>query len=363
MTSPPRKPASFRVDPPEPQPAPVAPAVPPAPRPARAIPPQQATVVPDEADYFAGPDPALEVPPPPEAPARRSWLGRVFAAAFGLLASLAVGLWIDRLVRALFERAEWLGWAGAGLAAVALAALIAILAREAVALRRLSSIDRLRERALAASVGHDPTAARAVVADVGALVAANPATAAGRRALATLKDDIIDGGNYLRIAERELLGPLDAQARTLILDAAKRVSIVTAVSPRAFVDIAYVTFEAGRMIRRLAELYGARPGKLGFLRLARKVVAHLAVTGAMAAGDEVVHQVIGQGLAARLSARLGEGVVNGAMTARIGIAAMDTVRPLPFDALKRPRLADFLRDLSAFDAASAPGDTSASGKR
>jgi putative membrane protein len=30
----------------------------------------------------------------------------------------------------------------------------------------------------------------------------------------------------------------------MILDAAKRVSLVTAVSPRALVDIAYVVFEA-----------------------------------------------------------------------------------------------------------------------
>ena len=126
------------------------------------------------------------------------------------------------------------------------------------------------------------------------------------------------------------------RAKTLILDAAKRVSVVTAVSPRALVDLAYVVFEAGRLIRRLAELYGGRPGTLGFFRLARSVLAHLAVTGSIAAGDDFVHQIVGQGLAARLSAKLGEGVVNGMMTARIGIAAMEAARPLPFAALKRP---------------------------
>ncbi|MBX3567285.1 MAG: TIGR01620 family protein [Rhizobiaceae bacterium] len=356
MTTPPRRPAAFRLDQPEPAPAaplqaPVAPVQPRAPR---AVDPAHSTVVPDEADYFAEADPALDIPPPPETKARKSWLGRTFAAAFGLLVTLAVGLWVDDLVRTLFERAEWLGWVAAGLAGVALIALLAIAMRELAALRRLSSIDRLRERALAATLAHDPTAARAVISEVSTLVAANPATAAGRRALAALRDDIIDGGNFMRVAERELLGPLDAQARTLVLDAAKRVSIVTAVSPRAFVDIAYVIFESSRLIRRLAELYGARPGKLGFFSLARKVVAHLAVTGAIAAGDDLVHQVVGQGLAARLSAKLGEGVVNGTMTARIGIAAIDTVRPLPFDALKRPRLTDFLRDLSAFNAAKTP---------
>ena len=115
----------------------------------------------------------------------------------------------------------------------------------------------------------------------------------------------------------------------MVLDAAKRVSIVTAVSPRAMVDLAYVVFEAGRLIRRLAELYGGRPGTLGFFRLARDVLAHLAVTGAIAAGDDLVHQLVGQGLAAQLSAKLGEGVVNGTMTARIGIAAIERYGPCP----------------------------------
>jgi len=126
------------------------------------------------------------------------------------------------------------------------------------------------------------------------------------------------------------------------------VSVVTAVSPRALVDIAYVSFESGRLIRRLSALYGGRPGTLGFIRLAQNVLAHLAVTGAIAAGDEFVHQIVGQGLAARLSAKLGEGVVNGTMTARIGIAAMETARPLPYVGLRRPRISDFLSDLTAF---------------
>ncbi|TIN13738.1 MAG: DUF697 domain-containing protein, partial [Mesorhizobium sp.] len=54
------------------------------------------------------------------------------------------------------------------------------------------------------------------------------------------------------------------------------------------------------------------------------------------------------GLAVKLSAKLGEGVVNGMMTARIGIAAMETTRPLPFIAVKRPGLGDFLSALTSF---------------
>jgi putative membrane protein len=108
----------------------------------------------------------------------------------------------------------------------------------------------------------------------------------------------------------------------------------------------YVLWEALRLVRRIAGLYGGRPGAVGLARLSRAVVAHLAVTGTMAAGDTLIQQIVGHGLAGRLSARLGEGVVNGLMTARIGLAAMDVCRPLPFLSADRPRLKDLAGDLS-----------------
>lgn len=286
--------------------------------------------------------------PPPPAPRRRSRAGAIFFGAAGLLVSLAIGLSLDGLIRSLFERAEWLGWVGAGLAAVATAALLVMLIREAMALSRLSSVENLNRRAREARERRDPKAARRLVDDLSGFLASRPQTAAGRRMLDELRQDVIDGPDLIRLAETELLAPLDAEARRLILDAGKRVSMVTAVSPRAAVDLLYVLYENGRLVRRLAELYGARPGTLGFLRLTRGVLAHLALTGSMAAGDTLVQQIVGHGLAARLSAKLGEGIVNGMMTVRIGVAAMDTVRPLPFDAVARPRMSDFLGSLARF---------------
>ena len=69
------------------------------------------------------------------------------------------------------------------------------------------------------------------------------------------------------------------------------------------------------------------------------------MTGGMAASDSLVQQVLGHGLAAKLSQRLGEGVLNGLLTARLGLAAIDVTRPLPFTALPRPVLGDLAKDL------------------
>jgi putative membrane protein len=42
---------------------------------------------------------------------------------------------------------------------------------------------------------------------------------------------------------------------------------------------------------------------------------------------------------------LGEGILNGLLTARLGLAAIDVIRPLPFTALPRPSLTDLAKDL------------------
>lgn len=353
-----RKPASFRVEPEAPSPvrsAELGGRETETARKPRSV--KSAIVVPAEIDVFDEPDIVVAEPPPATAPRRRSFLATIFFSAFGILLSLAIGLWTDSLIRTLFERAPWLGWLAAGVAGIAALALLVILIKEFIAISRLAEVEKMQRRALDAVARDDPKAARAIVDELSAFVAAKPQTAAGRRALADLRGDIIDGGNLVRLAETEILGPLDAQAKVMILDAAKRVSLVTAISPRALVDVAYVVFEAGRLIRRLSELYGGRPGTLGFFRLARGVLAHLAVTGSIAFGDSVVQQIVGHGLAARLSAKLGEGVVNGMMTARIGIAAMETTRPLPFIAAKRPGMGDFMSALTSFAKAKGVSET------
>lgn len=336
-----RRPASFTVEPEEVTQA----------APAKARPPQSfdagIEIVPDEADPFIGADITTIEKMAVARPRRRGMsFGRIALGAFGLLLSLAVGLWIDSLIRDLFSRSDWLGYAALAVLGIGLASLAVVLLREVIGLYRLEAVQTLKGDAeLAVAEGRKP-AARAVVRQLTKLVASRPETARGRATLEATEEDIIDAPQLIELAERELLSPLDIRARSLILGAAKRVSVVTAVSPRAVVDLAYVLFEVFRLVRAMAELYGGRPGTVGMLRLVRDVFAHLAVTGSIAVGDGLAQQILGHGLASRLSARLGEGVINGLMTARIGIAAMDLCRPLPFRAVKRPGIGDFVSDLA-----------------
>jgi len=288
--------------------------------------------------------PQAEVAGPPEPKARAPWAAMFWIGVFGL-AVLATGLAVVNLIEELASRAAWLGGAGLLLAVVAGIALLAIIAREAVGLARLGAIENLHARAVAILASDEHTAGRALVRDLLALTKRTPRLARARARLQGHLDDIIDGGDLIRLAERELMGPLDEEARRLVSAAAKRVSVVTAVSPRAAIDVFCVLLTAVGLVRKLALLYGGRPGTLGLVTLMRHAVSHLALTGGMAASDSLIQQMIGHGLAAKLSARLGEGVLNGLLTARLGLAAIEVIRPLPFAALRQPSLNDLAGSL------------------
>ena len=293
-------------------------------------------------------DPGL-LPVPLEAPIvpmqRGLRWGAVFWTAIGGLVLLGAGLGVVRLIEDLFARSEGLGFLGLGFAAAAALALVIVVAREAFGLARLAAIEKLHARAAEVLASDDRGESRAIVGELIKLAHQNPHLARARATLQGHTDDIIDGADMIRLAERELMGPLDQEARRLVSSAAQRVSLVTAVSPRALIDVLFVFAASLRLIRQLARLYGGRPGALGMIRLLRHVIAHLAITGGMAASDSLVQQVLGHGLAAKLSQRLGEGVLNGLLTARLGLAAIDVTRPLPFTALPRPALADLAKDL------------------
>jgi putative membrane protein len=293
-------------------------------------------------------DPAL-LPVPIEAPlvpARRGFRwGTLFWSATAGLVLLGTGLGVTHLIEDLFARSETLGILGLGFAFIAALALIVVVAREALGLARLATIEKLHARAASVLLSDDRPESRAIMQDLLKIAHQNPQLARARATLLGHSEDIIDGADLIKLAERELMSPLDQEARRLISSAAQRVSIVTAVSPRAAIDVLFVFAASLRLIRQLARLYGGRPGALGMFRLMRHVIAHVAITGGMAASDSLIQQVLGHGLAAKLSQRLGEGVLNGLLTARLGLAAIDVTRPLPFTALPRPALGDLAKDL------------------
>jgi putative membrane protein len=311
----------------------------------RAFAPTEARDAPPRIEPIVDGDAELEtasVPPP----RRGSVFARLAWTTGGILVSLALGVAADRLIRDLFATSEWLGWVGLAVLAVFVVALVALLSREALALRRLRTLDQLRRRAAEVLLSDSREAGKAILTELNEIYYARADLARARQQLDLNARDIFDGSEIVRLCERTLMAPLDARAKALTAASARRVALVTTVSPRALVDIAFVVYESIRLGGDIARLYGARPGIFGTWRLLGAILTHLAVTGGLVLTDGVVEQLVGQGLAAKLSARLGEGIVNGLMTVRVGIAAMRVVRPLPFEAQRQPMVKDFMAELA-----------------
>lgn len=264
---------------------------------------------------------------------RRSALGRFAVWAFGALFSFVLSVAAWEFVTGLLAANTALGFVAMGLVGLAVLAALLLALREAAGFARLARLDGLRSRVAGAVTLAE---ARGVLGALRGLYGGRADMGWAVARLAEREGDVLDADALIRLAEVELMAPLDAAARAEVEQAARQVATVTALVPLALADVAMALVANLRMVRRIAEIYGGRAGTLGSMRLMRRVFGHLVATGAVALTDDLIGSVAGGGVLARLSRRFGEGVVNGALTARVGVAAMEVCRPMPFAALARP---------------------------
>lgn len=314
----------------------------------------------DDPALVAEPEPvdpppaSAETAPEAEAPVARPTLsdlaergmrwGSILASALFGAAVLGAATWFYRLVAVALEREDWVGWTMSGLLVVAAFAFAMIVLREIIGFTRLSRLNRLRKEVAEATETRDAAREKRAALRIAALYAGRPETSWNLRRFREYARDVHDPGELLALADREIVARLDTTARQLVTRSAKRVATVTTLSPLVLIAVGYVLVENLRLLRMLATVYGGRPGWLGVLRLARLVAGHMIATGGLALTDDLLGQFLGQDILRRLSRRLGEGAFNGALTARVGVAAIELIRPLPFLASRRPRARDILAD-------------------
>ena len=286
----------------------------------------------------------IVMPPAVARPSRFRWGALLLSALFTLITMWA-GLSITKLVEDFFARSPLLGWTALGVAAVAAVAALAIILREFWALARLRRIEHIQVDAAHAINSDDSAAAKRAVDSLKSLYASRPDAQLGLREMKQYDADIMDGRDRVRLAERHLVDWRDAEAHRIIAHAARRITLLTTVAPTAALDILFVAAQNLRMMRELATLYGGRPSTLATLRLARMVLSHLALTGGIALSDNLIQHVVGRGLLGKLSARFGEGTVNGILTARVGLAARDVCRPIPQETSAKDTLGSLMKEL------------------
>lgn len=272
----------------------------------------------------------------------KSWLSRLFwGAAFALL-GMAVSLAAWDFVEGLFTRNIWLGRAALTLTAVIAFVIFISVLRELVGFSRLRTLDSLRTESKTSRTA-DRSSALKTLAKLDHLYTGRPELRWARGELKTKQEDILDADALIDLAELQLMAPLDALARLEIEAASRQVAAATALIPLALVDVLVALSSNVSMIRRIAAVYGGRSGFLGSWRLLKGVAAHLIATGAVAIGDDMIGSMAGGGALSKISRRFGEGIINGTLTARVGVAAMEICRPMPFEALKRPKASSIVK--------------------
>jgi putative membrane protein len=284
---------------------------------------------------------------PLQASRKIRWLGILLSALLTLL-TLWASLSLVELIERFFARNAVLGWVALSIATIAGLAALAIIMREIIGLFRLAKLEKLQETAARAINLDEKTSADAACAELVSLYQGRADTALGLQNFQRHKNDILDPSDRVRLAERLLVAPLDDAATKIIATRARRVTLLTTVTPAAALDILFVAAQNFSMLRDIATLYGGRPSTFATLKLARMVATHLAVTGGLALSDNLIQHFVGKGLLGKLSARFGEGAVNGILTARIGLAASQVCRPIPREASKADTLTSLLKQVMTF---------------
>jgi putative membrane protein len=268
-------------------------------------------------------------PPPPMPPVRRSLAARLVGWGIGTGVVVLVGLAGNALVeKALSAPPAIAALLLAPLALLGLG-LAGVIIGELVALARLGQVSALRAEADAALVAADLASAAPVMRALHRLYGGRRDLEWALSRVATHGEHASDGAALISLFDSEVMARLDKAAADLILVSAGRSAMVTALSPFAAIDLLATAAINLRLVGQLSRLYGGRGGWFATLRLMRQVVFALLVTGGLDASDGILGNVFGHTVLRGLSRRAGEGMVNGLLTVRLGVATQRTVRPLP----------------------------------
>lgn len=101
------------------------------------------------------------------------------------------------------------------------------------------------------------------------------------------------------------------------------------------------------MIDQLAALYGVELGYWSRLKLFKVVLINMAAAGASELAIDASMDLMSMDLAGKLSARAGQGLGVGILTARLGLKAMSLLRPMPWHQDRKVKLSAIRKQIVA----------------
>lgn len=274
--------------------------------------------------------------------AGRKWLSVGLLSAF---TGLVTWQSIDHVISAI-QSADWLalGWAGflSTLAALGIGAI----AKELWKLRSLRnhfSVQEQSETLLGSdSVGQGKVFCQSL-AKQGGIQAHSPSYDRWTNAVNGSHSD----AEVLEMYDAMVIAEQDKLATQIVSKHATESAALVAISPLAMVDMLLVAWRNFKMIDSLAEVYGIELGYWSRLQLFKCTLVNMAAAGASEVAIDASMDLLSMDLAGKLSARAGQGLGVGILTARLGIKAMSLLRPMPWQTGRAVKLSAIRKQIVA----------------
>ncbi|GIU44917.1 UPF0283 membrane protein [Shewanella sairae] len=146
----------------------------------------------------------------------------------------------------------------------------------------------------------------------------------------------------------------DLVAKKIVRRFAQESALLLAASPLAVLDMAIILWRNQSMINKIATCYGVELGYWSRIKLIRSIIGNIIYAGSSEIITDLGTQLLSVEMSGKLSARLGQGLGGGLLTARLGYQAMSLCRPLAFNPQSKPKLSgihkELLIDLKALSA-------------
>lgn len=273
---------------------------------------------------------------------RRNWFASGLLTAFGGLVAWQT---VDSVIHAL-EQQDWLalGW-------TAFVALLASLGISAIAkelwklkvLRHHFNIQEQSENMLASDgIGKGKAFCQQLAKESDVL----PESPAYDRWIHSINDTHSDA-EILDLYDAMVVCEQDKRASDIVTKHATESALLVAVSPLALADMLLVAWRNLSMINQLAAEYGVELGYWSRLKLFKNVLLNMAFAGASEVAVHAGMDLMSMDLAGKLSARAGQGIGVGILTARLGLKAMGLLRPIPWQVDRKVKLSSIRKQIVA----------------
>ncbi len=142
--------------------------------------------------------------------------------------------------------------------------------------------------------------------------------------------DYLHDGEVVQQIDEQFFNKLDQQALQLIQRDSVHSAVLVAVSQLAIVDTLWVVWKTLKMVNQIHLHYGVKLGPIAQWRLNLRVCKVALLSYSTQAGLTLMAEKTSLGLSGKIAGSVAQGIGIGLYQARIGISAMQQIRPVPF---------------------------------